>query len=143
MKNSELTDKYYRGETTLEEEKELRRQATEEIMGSPEKEMFGYFNQMGKVPAGIEDEISAKLPLEKTVNKPVRRIIYRISAIAASVTILLGIYLGYRNSRNPNYEDQFFVMEQALHKVSENIKPTEQEEMLVLWVNKDVEIIIK
>jgi len=33
-------------------------------------------------------------------------------------------------------------MEKALFQVSESIQPDEQEEMLVLWVDDDVEIII-
>jgi hypothetical protein len=33
-------------------------------------------------------------------------------------------------------------MEQALSKVSQSIAPAEQEELLVLWVDEDVEIII-
>ena len=39
-------------------------------------------------------------------------------------------------------ENDFFVMEQALFQISESIQPDAQEEMLVLWVDDDVEIII-
>jgi hypothetical protein len=40
-------------------------------------------------------------------------------------------------------ENDFFVMEHALYQISESIQPEEQEEMLVLWVDDNVEIIIK
>ena len=39
-------------------------------------------------------------------------------------------------------EKEFYVMEQALSQVSKSIEPQEQEEMIVLWVDNDVEIII-
>jgi hypothetical protein len=39
-------------------------------------------------------------------------------------------------------ENDFFVLEEALFRISESIQPEEQNEMLVLWVDENVEIIV-
>ena len=62
---------------------------------------------------------------------------------AAVILILFTFFLDLRNDRRTRMEDDFFVMEQALFQISESLQPPkEQEEMLVLWVDDDVEIII-
>lgn len=68
--------------------------------------------------------------------------IYRISSAAAVLLIALTVFLSYQAQKNAKMENQFFVMEQALYHVSESIQPEEENEMLVLWVDENVEIII-
>jgi hypothetical protein len=141
-KQEKLLNKYYSGETSLEEEKELISLFDEEESDSAEQDIFGYFERESKVPADLEDNILANLKNTTKKKKSIRVRLYRITSVAAVILILLTVYLDFRDTRNAKLENDFFVMEQALFQISESIQPKEQEEMLVLWVDDDVEIII-
>ena len=65
-----------------------------------------------------------------------------MSSAAAVLLIAFSIFFGYKTRKNARIEHNFLVMEQALYKVSESIQPEEEQEMLVLWVDENVEIII-
>ena len=66
---------------------------------------------------------------------------FRITS-AATIIVLLTAFTGYREIKNSKIENELMVIEQALYQVSQSIQPEEQEEMVVLWVDEDVEIII-
>ena len=69
--------------------------------------------------------------------------VYSFVSAAAVVLILFTVFLDVKKNKRTQLEDNFFVMEQALFQISESLQPPqEQEEMLVLWVDNDVEIII-
>lgn len=139
----ELLRKYYDGETTLEEEKVLKELFSNEIPESAEKDFFGYFRNEGKVPVDLEEQLFNNIAAEQKRGKTIRLKIVSWLSAAAVVLIILGVYTGYKKSRNAELENQFFTMEQALYRISESIQPQpEQEEMLVLWVDNNVEIII-
>lgn len=91
MKIDELLDKYFEGETTCEEERELRRFFTEEEV--PEhlqvyRPLFAYLNREATSMAGPEEK-----PKEQPHGKPSRfyRIFYTISGVAAGLLLLLGV----------------------------------------------------
>ena len=142
MKTQEdLLNKYFSGETSAEEEAELR----EEVLAdedSAEKDMMEYFSMMGRVPENLEEQIFASLTQTQAKGRTLKMLIYRIAAVAAVLAVVITAYLGFRSAENKRLEKQFFVMEQALSQVSKSIEPQEQEEMIVLWVDNDVEIII-
>lgn len=142
MKTQEdLLNKYFSGETSAEEEAELR----EEVLAdedSAEKDMMEYFSMMGRVPENLEEQIFASLTQTQAKGRTLKMLIYRIAAVAAVLAVVVTVYLGFRSAENKRLEKQFFVMEQALSQVSKSIEPQEQEEMIVLWVDNDVEIII-
>ena len=142
MNQEELLDKYFKGETTLEEEQELNNHFQNTENESAEKDMFGYFQNESFVPANLEASVFNALT--EHVNKTkVRRIrLFRIFSAAAVIVVILSVYLNFRANEKARIENNFLVMEQALFHVSESIQPVEQEEMLVLWVDNDVEIII-
>ncbi len=142
MNQEELLDKYFKGETTLEEEQELKNHFQNTENESAEKDMFGYFQNESFVPANLEASVFNALT--EHVNKTkVRRIrLFRIFSAAAVIVVILSVYLNFRANEKARIENNFLVMEQALFHVSESIQPVEQEEMLVLWVDNDVEIII-
>ena len=142
MKHKDLLDKYYRGETSPEEEKILKEQFINEENESAEKDMFGYFQNESFVPEDLEASIYRQLTDKQQKNKTLKIRILSISSIAATILIILSIYLNLQAQRNARIENNFLVMEKALFQVSESIQPVEQEEMLVLWVDDDVEIII-
>ena len=137
-----LLKKYYKGETTLEEEKILKEQIVLDDLDSAEKDVFGYFKHENYVPDDLEENIFSKIKEKETNGKLIRMRLYRIISAAAVILIILSVYLGYQNSRNEKLESEFFVMEQALYQVSESLQPDEQEDMMVLWVDNNVEIII-
>jgi len=142
MKHKDLLDKYYRGETSPEEEKILKEQFINEENESAEKDMFGYFQNESFVPEDLEASIYKGFTDKQQKSRTLKIRIFRISSIAATILIILSIYLNLQAQRNARIENNFLVMEKALFQVSESIQPVEQEEMLVLWVDDDVEIII-
>jgi hypothetical protein len=142
MKLEELLDKYYRGETSLDEEKGLKEHFFDEEIDSAEKDMFGYYQNESFVPADLEASVLAKLTEHQNKAK-IRKIrLLSIISSAAVIAVILSVYLNFQANENARIENDFFVMEQALFQMSEIIQPDEQEEMLVLWVDENVEIII-
>ena len=141
-KQEKLLDKYYKGETSLEEEKELKILSLEEETDSSEKDIFGYFEAESKVPSDLEEQLFKGIEASAQKGRSIRMRILSIASSAALLLLLVTVYLNIRNTRNTKLENDFFVMEQALFQISESIQPQEQEEMLVLWVDDDVEIII-
>jgi len=137
-----LLDKYYKGETSIEEENELKNEVLTGENNSVEKDIFGYYNYESTIPENIEDEIFNGIIESKQKNKNIKMWLYRAVASAAILVILITAYLNVQTRKNTQLENEFFVLEQALSKVSKSITPDEQEEMLVLWVDEDVEIII-
>lgn len=142
MNQEELLKKYYKGETETEEEKLLRESIAEENEDSAEKEMFSYFSAMAKVPENLENDLFEAVTETQIERKTLRMQIYRIVSVAAVFAVVVSVFLGIRSAENKKTEREFAMMEKALFQVSESIQPQEQEEMIVLWVDDEVEIII-
>jgi hypothetical protein len=142
MKREELLDKYYKGETSPEEEKELKALFADDKIDSAEKDMFGYFQKESFVPNDLETTIYSGLTEKVDKRRKLKIRFFSISSAAAAVIIFISIYLNFQIEKNTKMENNFLVMEKALFQVSESIQPEEQKEMLVLWVDDDVEIII-
>lgn len=142
-RQNNLLDKYYKGETSQAEEKELKSLMRDEPGEHAQKDIFEYFDKAAGVPDGLEEDLFNAVKEKASLKKTIRMRIYPAVSAAAVVLILLSVYLDFRNNKRTQMEDDFFVMEQALFQVSESLQPPqEQEEMLVLWVDNDVEIII-
>lgn len=142
MNQEELLKKYYKGETETEEEKLLRERIAEENEDSAEKVMFSYFGAMAKVPENLENDLFEAVTETQIKRKTLRMQIYRIVSVAAVFAVVVSVFLGIRSAENKKTEREFAMMEKALFQVSESIQPQEQEEMIVLWVDDEVEIII-
>ena len=138
-----LLNKYYKGETTLDEEKELRRLIENETMPSSETDIFSYYEHQSQVPESLEEEIFKGIENDIQSKKPIRMKLYSAISAAAVVLIVLTVYLDFRKQKRTAMEDSFFVMERALFQVSESLQPPqEKDDMLILWVDDDVEIIL-
>lgn len=138
-----LLDKYYKGKTSQAEEKELKSLIQENEDHLAEQDIFDYFENEATVPEGLEDDLFAAFQKKATAKKSIRMWIYSMVSAAAVVFVLVTVYLDFRNNKNTQMEDDFFVMEQALFQISESLQPPQElEEMLVLWVDDDVEIIL-
>jgi ribosomal protein L20 len=137
-----LLEKYYRGESTEEEEKVLKSELLSSGLETVEKNIFSYFRDQATLPENLEESIFENIRTRERKRKARRIWIYSITSAAASVLIILSIFLGIRDSQNQKMENEFFVLEEALFRISESIQPEEQNEMLVLWVDENVEIIV-
>ncbi len=143
MKHENLLDKYYKGETSIEEEQELKSLILQENEFPAEQDIFKYFKKEAALPEGLEDNLFTAVQEKASEKRRITRRIYSVVSAAAVVLIVFSVYLNARSNRKMQMEDNFFVMEQALFQISESIQPPqEQKEMLVLWVDNDVEIII-
>jgi len=141
-KVDELLNRYYKGETSLEEEAFLREHVFEENEPSPELDAFSFYEGGISGLEGLEEEIFLSVKNKEKRKRSLTRRIFSITSAAAVLLIALGVYLDFRDKKIREIENRFFVMEQAMYQVSERIRPAEQEEMLVLWVDDNVEIII-
>lgn len=138
-----LREKYYKGESTLEEEKELRKLLTEDSKSDAETDMFRFFYSESNVPNDLEESLMAGVEKHnKSAGRTRRLRWYSIASAAAVIILLLTIYVDVRHQQKVKMENDFFVMENALYQVSESLQPEEQKEMMILWVDEDVEIII-
>lgn len=137
----DLLNKYFSAKTNAEEETKLQEAllADEE---SAERDMMEYFSLMRRIPDNLENEIFDSVMLNNDKGRSIRMNIYRIASVAAMLAVVVTAYLGFRAAENKRIEKEFLVIEQALLQVSKSIEPQEQEEMIVLWVDNDVEIII-
>lgn len=140
-RRKELLEKYYRGESSLDEERELKQLAPENELPDAEQDMLDFFMQEAVLPDGLEDELMRAIDKRRTRSFKIRRLTSMGSA-AAVILIVLTVFLDVRNKRISKMENDFRMMEQALLQVSESLQPEEQKQMLVLWVDDDVEIVI-
>ncbi|HOF54888.1 MAG: hypothetical protein WBK43_01575 [Prolixibacteraceae bacterium] len=133
-------ERYYRGETSLEEEKLLKEEIMAAEGNSPEKDFFSLCAGESQLPPGLEKEIFAKVDGEIR-RKRTRIRLYSLISVAASLALIITLYSGYRTGQKN--EVDFQIIEQALYNVSEILQPElEEPEMLVLWVDNNVEIIV-
>ena len=137
-----LLNKYYKGETTLGEEADLKAEILKMGDSTEESDIFGYYEDESKVPDNLEQEIFSEIIKKNKKRKDLRIRLYSITSAAAAIIIVLSIFLDFRSNKFQEAEKQFLVMEQAMYRVSESFQSEEQEEMFVLWVDDNVEIII-
>ncbi len=142
MKPEELLDKYFRGETSMEEEKQLKQIMSDNKISQSELAMFSFFEEESRVPDNLEKIVFQKLENKMAPGRKLRLRIIRTLSAAAVILIAVTFYINQKNTRNNLLEKKFSIMEQALYQVSQNIQPEEQHEMFVLWVDDDVQIII-
>lgn len=142
MKRKDLLDKYFRGETSEEEEMKLKQLMSDEEIHSSEGDIFSFFDEEGKIPDDVDETVFLKLDEKLGKGKKIRMQVLKALSAAAVIFLIFTVYMNIRNTRNNQLENEFFTMEQALYQVSESIQPEEQEDMLVLWVDDNVEIII-
>lgn len=135
-----LLDKYYAGETTTEDEALLKAMLSETGEHIPEKDIFACYASESELPEGFEESLLSAIE-KKRRGKSLRSGIFGWSSVAAAVLSVAFLYSGYRQQKKT--EKDFILMEQALSQVSNSLQPEkETPEMLVLWVDDNVEIII-
>ena len=151
-----LLEKYYQGDTTIEEENTLSQYFSGQDVPAQfkaEAELFGFIAELRDVT--LSGEMENRLEKMIAVSEPAKLIMgtkwryYWISGAAAVILILLGIFLDMqirRNSplegRQDTYEDPYLAYAEAkkvLYMVSEKIntgrKPLQKLEKLDAGVN--------
>lgn len=137
-----LLENYYRAETSEDEEQLLRDIILAEEENTPEKDIFSLYTQAAAVPENLEETLFNAIREDKIRSAGRRIFLYRLTSVAASVLLIFGLYMGFRADRFRKMENDFFVMEQALFQISDVIQPEEENDMLILWVDENVELII-
>jgi hypothetical protein len=130
----QLLEKYYNGESSLEEEERLKEFFCKDDIPedlAPEKDIFKYFAQSSLIPepsAGFENRIISTL--EPADNKSIitgrRRLYGIISGIAAGLLVLTSLYFLFdnRNELEDTYSDPEIAYVEAmriLYDVSERL----------------------
>lgn len=103
-----LLDKYYNGETKIEEEALLRKYFSENKCSDEfkaDKAVFEYYNKLSEIPSpenDFEERIISALEKKSTFGYyNVRKLIITFSGIAASLIILAGSYFLINSRRTP------------------------------------------
>lgn len=137
-----LLNSYYKAETSLEEEAGLKEQILTTGEPSPENDAFDFYKKESELPAELEENIFNAIVTKQHKKKTTTRWIFSLVSAAAVLILVVGVYLDFREKRQREIENRFIVMEQAFARVSETLQPQEPQDMLVLWVDNNVEIII-
>lgn len=137
-----LLNKYYKGETSLDEERQLKHSSADSGFSEAEQDMFAFFENESAIPDDLEASMLAGISKANSKSKVRKMRWYSIASAAAVVAVVVSVFLNVRNEQRSKMEDNFFVMEQALFQVSQSIQPQEEEQMLVLWVDENTGIII-
>lgn len=112
-----LKEKYWNGETTVEEEKELKTLLHKQEGNNPEKIFF----------EELEERKQDEGKIEFTYPKTRNNFIWKISSIAATIIILIAFAIGYNSYEQPdpyeitNPEQAYEVSLQALRLVSSEL----------------------
>jgi hypothetical protein len=133
-----LLTKYYAGESTAEEEAILKAELSASGDKIPEKDIFSYYSSGYALPEEMEESIFSRIE-EKPTGRSVRMKIFSLSA-AAGLLLLVSIYAGYLREQKTEKNNKS--IEQALSIVSGSLQPREEPDMLVLWIDDNVEVII-
>jgi len=114
---NKLREKYWRGETSVDEERELKILLHNQKDNSPEKIFFKELDSR-KNEQGV---------VEFTYPKTKNNFIWKISSIAATIVILIAFAIGYNNYQQPdpyeitNPQQAYEVSLQALRLVSSEL----------------------
>ena len=136
-----LLKRFYEGETTQEEERMLTEEFLSMDTDSPEKDYFSFLASK-YAPTDLKDQLSDKLDQTLGKRKLIRHRIYTVISFAAVLVVFFSFFHDIRREKEQKLDNNFFIMEKALFQVSESLKPEKQDDLVVLWVDNNVEIIV-
>jgi len=141
-----LLDKYYKAETTLQEEEILRKAIRESDDFTEENDVFSYFGKEAFVPQNLENEIFDRITVTDSERKrTIRMYILRAVSAAAIVVLFISVFLlkpGKVPQKKLSQNEQFAVLEQALSQVSYCLQPSDDDDMFVVFQDKNFEIVM-
>ena len=138
-----LLDRYFKGETSTEEEQALRKFFTDGEFPrqmKAEAELFRFFDRerSGALPEDLEQRLDSLLPARGSGRSflHVNRRYYWISGLAAAILILAGIFIDLKIRKNSpvtvmvdTYEDPYLAYEEAkkvIYMVSEKMNTAKE-----------------
>lgn len=141
-----LLEKYYKGETELDEEALLKDFiAGEEETFADEQLIFDYYKEEVEMPEGMEDQLLKGFMQQQKPNKTIKLYWMRYASVAA--VLLLGVVFWFSGHQKHQQmlaaDEQFALMERALMEVSIGVQPPENDEVVVLFKDENLEIIAK
>lgn len=143
----QLMERYFRGETSLEEEQLISRLLNEETGLREEQDMFAYFANEAQVPDNLEETLFAGIQQheQKRRNLGGRRIAMW-SAVAAVLVLFFSVFSLQKTENSGlslSEEAQFALLEQALGQVSYSLQPSEDDDLVVVFQDKNIEMIME
>ena len=141
----ELLEKYYKGETNLQEDNILRIEVQKNKEFSDESDVFAFFENEAFVPGNLEDVIFEQIEVRISKRKKTRTRIIQFTSVAASIIIFFSLFL-MKTEDAPktqlSQDEQFLVLEQALTQVSYSLQPSDDEDLLVVFQDNNFEIVM-
>ena len=146
-KINKLLEDYYSGNTSLEEEATLR----EAVVNDPdhlheERGLFDYYKNEASVPDNLENQLFIGIQEHENKMKILKTRWLKYSSIAAVVCFFASVFWfsnGNQNKKGLTDEQQFAIMEQALMQVSFGVQPPDDQELLVLFQDGNLEIVVE
>lgn len=144
-KTNKLLEKYYKGETSLSEEAELKQLLEKDAENYLEEQLaFDFYKEEAKVPNNLEERLFAGIQKREDKPKVIQMNRFRYGSIAATFALVASIFwFASRQSGRAELsnEEQFAIMEEALMEVSFGVQPSQKDELLVLFQDENLEII--
>lgn len=141
---NKLLEKYYSGETNLEEESQLK-DAVEDTPDEfrDEQLAFGFYQQESTVPDGLEEQLFEGILEHEQKSRFLRSRWLKYSSVAAAVIVASIFWFSHQSPDQTKLtkDEQFAIMEQALMQVSNGLQPQDDKDMLVLYQDDQLEIV--
>lgn len=141
----QLLEKYYKAETTIEEEALLKEQMNDFEDFSEENEVFDFYKEEAFVPEGLEDKILENIS-EKEDRRKIRRVRFmQITSVAAVLALFFSIFVLKPKApakQELSVDKQFLMLELALSEVSNSLQPAESDDVVVVFQDENVELVM-
>jgi hypothetical protein len=136
--DKEMIEKFWEGQTSLSEEDMLFNRIIPSGETACEDTYFNYVKAMRSQAFDGEDQIWAAIG---TVGNKKRKLYYSI-AVAASILILLGVFVLVKHENNPEEKQaQFALIEQTLHQAASGISAEIEPAVKVLYEDEMIVIV--